>query len=96
MPRDGATGTIGIIFPFLPKHPSRFFDEKKTVFVKFFGNERSPLRIRPGSKLFIYESEGNKEIVGEAIISGIEMGTADEVLTKYGRTLFLTQQELDE
>jgi hypothetical protein len=37
---------IGIIFPI------RFFRDHKTVFVKYFGKERLPLRLRAGSRLF--------------------------------------------
>lgn len=96
MPKDDSMLTTGIIFPFLPKHTERFFENGKTVFVKFFGNQRSPLRLNVGSKLYFYESEGNKEIVGQATVSEISSGTADEVESKYGSALFLTPEELNE
>jgi len=93
---DSIGHTTGIIFPFLPEHVSRFFDDGKTVFVKFFGNERIPIRLHVGSKLLFYESEGEKEIVGEATIREISMGNVNEVQAKYRTALFLTQKELDE
>jgi hypothetical protein len=91
---DNINETIGIIFPLLPTHIQRFFEDRKTVFVKFFVNQRSPLRLRIGSKLFFYESERNKEIVGEAKIAAISMSTPEELLSHYKGTLFLTPNEL--
>jgi hypothetical protein len=88
--------TVGIIFPLLPKHAERFLNDGKTVFVKFFGKERIPLRLRPGSKLFLYQSRGNKEIVGEARISLVESVRASDVVAKYGERLFLEQLEFEE
>jgi hypothetical protein len=85
-----------MIFPLLPEHTRRFFEDGKTVFVKFFGKGSNPQRLRIGSRLFFYESERNKEVVGEAKIVEINSETADTVLTKYGHTLFLTPAELDE
>jgi hypothetical protein len=94
--KEVASETVGIIFPLLPKHVERFLNEGKTVFVKFFGKERIPLRLRPGSKLFLYESRGNKEIVGEARITRVESVRASDVVAKYGARLFLEQLEFEE
>lgn len=91
---DESTETIGIIFPLLPKHARRFLENGKTVFVKFFGNQSIPLRLRVGSTLFFYESDRNKEIVGEAKITRIHTGTAEEAWSQYGPALFLTSKEL--
>lgn len=91
-----ATDVVGIIFPFLPEHVKRFMDEQKTVYVKFFGKQKSlPKRIMKGSKLFFYESHGRQEIVGEAEIA--EVATEDEsnVLLHYGERLFLTPKEYE-
>lgn len=88
--------TIGIIFPVLEGHVQRFFSERKRVFVKFFGREGKPARLRPGSKLFIYQSGGKMEIVGEARIEEIMMRTSDEVFADYGDELFLSKQELED
>jgi hypothetical protein len=91
-----ASETVGIIFPLLPKHTERILNENKTVFVKFFGKEGIPQRLRPGSKLFLYKSRGNKEIVGEARIIRIESVRASDVVSMYGARLFLTQSEFEE
>lgn len=85
-----------MIFPFLPEHVNRFFKDGKTVFVKFYGKESTPIRLHVGSTLFFYESKRSKQIVGEAEIREISACTADEVVAKYGDSLFLTQNELDE
>ena len=61
----------------------------------YFGG-RIPLRLRPGSKLFLYESQGNKEIVGEARINRVESVRASDAVAKYGARLFLTQLEFEE
>jgi hypothetical protein len=87
--------TLGIIFPVIEDHVERFFSERKRVFVKFFGREGKPVRLGPDSKLFIYQSGGKMEIVGEARIKEIKMRTADEVLADYGDELFLSKQELE-
>jgi hypothetical protein len=91
-----ASETVGIIFPLLPKHAERLLNEGKTVFVKFFGRESIPLRLRQGSKLFLYESQGNKAIVGEASITRVESVRASDAVSTYGARLFLTQLEFDE
>lgn len=85
---------IGIIFPMLPEHVRRFFEQGKTVFVKFVAHLYTNLQ--PGSKLFFYESRSKKQIVGEARIIQIGSGTMDEVLLKHGADLFLTPTELKE
>jgi len=92
---SGHDDTYGIIFPILPHHLQRFFVGRKKVFAKYFGNERIPVRLRVGSRLFFYESGGNKQVVGEARIVGIESGTHAEVLTRYGDDLFLTPVEFE-
>jgi hypothetical protein len=96
MNQNGAPQTIGIIFALFPHHIRRFLDENKSVFVKFYGRKGMPSRIHPGSKLFFYESKGNKEIVGEATISAMSTETANDVVSKFGDALFLTSKELDE
>lgn len=88
--------TIGIIFPVLPEHLGRFFERQKRVFVKFVGREVVPRSLQSGSKLFFYESRSNKEIVGEARIVEITIGTVEEMLAKHGEDLFLTRIELEE
>lgn len=88
---------VGIVFPFLPLHVPRFFENGKTVFVKFFGKETVPLRLRSGHKLFFYESGGRKVIVGEATIAQVTGERADQVFTRFGEDeLFLGRSELQD
>jgi len=87
--------TLGLIFPILPHHLRRFFEDQKKVFVKFVGRGLSPRKLQSSSRLFFYESGSNKEIVGEARIIEMTTGIAEEVLTKYGKDLFLTPNELE-
>jgi hypothetical protein len=84
---------LGIIFPLLPEHIRKFFDEEKTVFVKFIGRNNR-LNVRSGYRLFMYQSRTNKEVVAEAKISEVSSGTVDEVLRKFGDKLFLSESEL--
>ena len=86
---------VGIIFPLSREHIDRFVEHGKTVFVKFYGKERVPLRLRHGSRLFFYQSGGGKEIVGEAKITEVSTGTLDSVWDQFGNRLFLTREELE-
>jgi hypothetical protein len=90
---ESASDTVGIIFPLLRGHAERFLSESKTVFVKFFGKGRMPLRLRPGSKLFLYESQSKKEIVGEAKVVRVESMPASSVMSVYGDKVFLNETE---
>lgn len=84
---------IGITFPILPEHVPRFFKDGKHVFVKFIGMDHVPPKLRHGSKLFFYESGGNKEIVGEAKIVSMKSVPAINVMSLYGDGLFLNEIE---
>ena len=86
---------IGVIFPMIPEHVLRFFEQHKTVFVKFVSRGMHT-RVREGSKLFFYESRSRKQIVGEATISRVSSGTMSEVLLEYNNGLFLNLSELRE
>jgi hypothetical protein len=94
--KEDTPKVIGIIFPVLPHHLPRFFENHKTVFVKFVGRHSLSGQIHRGSKLFFYESMGNKEVVGEARIVEVSTGTMDEVLARHGDELFLTRTELEQ
>lgn len=84
---------LGIIYPLQRNHVSRFFDKKKSVYVKFV--QGLPRRLVPGSRLFFYESGGNKEIVGEARILEVSAGNIEEVWSRFGHAIFLTRTELE-
>jgi len=85
---------VGIVFSLSQEHIRRFFDEGKTVFVKFAASQPTHLNI--GSRLFFYQSKSRKEIVGEARIIKISSDMPDTVLATYGDQLFLTPNELRE
>jgi hypothetical protein len=91
----GNDDVLGIIYSFIPKHIPRFFENGKTVFVKFIGR-RAYRQLRPGSKLFFYEARSGRKIVGEARILAIDTSTPEEVVSKYSGQLFLTTTELEE
>jgi hypothetical protein len=86
---------LGIIFPLSQEHIERFFEGHRTVFVKFYGRQRVPTRLRRGSRLFFYRTGGRKEIVGEAKIVEINSGAFDDVWNRFADGLFLTRNELE-
>lgn len=85
---------IGIIFPILPNHVERFFADGKTVFVKFVS--RAPTRLQTGHRLFFYKSRNDRELVGEALISGIETKPPKDILSDFHDRLFLTRKEMEQ
>jgi len=91
--RDGNC-VIGIIFPIFRNHFQRFIYDKKTIFVKFVARPFN--RLRSGSRLFFYESKGNKQIVGEARIVEMDSRKPEEVFTRFEKNLFLTCAEFEE
>jgi hypothetical protein len=96
MNKQDASEIAGIIFPFFPEHAQRLLNEGKSIFAKFFGKERVPLKLREGSRLFLYESGGSKEIVGEAKIAKLESMCASKVISVYGEKLFLNEAEFED
>jgi hypothetical protein len=77
----------------LPDHVERFFTDGKTVFVKFVA--RGLTRLKTGHRLFFYKSRNERELVGEALITGIETKASKDVLADFGDRLFLTRQEIE-
>jgi len=87
---------IGISFPILPKHVERILEMENVVFIKFTPHESLPKHLKAGMNLYFYESHANKEIVGEAKISVIELMPAIEVQEKYSDELFITDGDFRE
>jgi hypothetical protein len=80
-----------------PSHlASRILQSKKSVFVKYPTHEIISLKLASCKKLLLYISGSNKEIAGEADIVSISLMTLSEVLSAYGSSLFLTEDELRE
>jgi len=83
----------GVIYPIPLRFIKRILSEKRNVFVRYLPHSTCP-RLAPRSKILLYASRGQKEIVGEAMINKIEFLTPDEVLEKYGKKVFLNRDEL--
>lgn len=77
--------TIGAIFPVLPEHVSKLFDNRR-VFVKF-----TKLKIETGSTIIFYVS-GKKLLVGEAKVGRTQRLNPDFVWSRYGKMLFLDEE----
>jgi hypothetical protein len=85
-----------VIYP-LPSHlASRILQDKKSVFVKYPNHEVISPKLASCKKLLLYISGSNKEIAGEADIVSINLMTLSEVVSAYGSSLFLTEDELRE
>ena len=87
---------FAVIYP-LPSHlASRILQDKKSVFVKYPTHETISPKLTSCKKLLLYISGSNKEIAGEAEITSISLMTLSEVVSAYGSSLFLTENELRE
>jgi len=87
---------FAVIYP-LPSHlASRILQGKKSVFVKYPTHEIISPKLASCKKLLLYISGSNKEIAGEADIVSISLMTLSDVVSAYGTSLFLTEDELRE
>lgn len=87
---------FAVIYP-LPSHlASHILQDKKSVFVKYPTHETISPKLASCKKLLLYISSSNKEIAGEADIVSISLMTLSEVVSAYGSSLFLTEDELRE
>jgi hypothetical protein len=90
------TSPFAVIYP-LPSHlASRILQDKKSVFVKYPTHETISPKLASCKKLLLYISGSNKEIAGETDIVSISLMTLSEVVSAYGNSLFLTEDELRE
>jgi len=83
----------GVAFPVPKKYLSRFFDEKKTVFIKPATVFKD---LRRGMKLVFYQSHEDTGYVGEAVIKRIVI--SDDPLSffdTYGDSVFLSREEVE-
>lgn len=83
---------IGVTFPIPKSLMSRFFEKRKTVFIKPATLYKD---LREGMKFIFYQSQQDTGYVGEAIIKKITF-SADpfSFFEIYGDDLFLTREEL--
>jgi hypothetical protein len=82
-----------IIYPVLREHANEILSGKN-VFCKYVGKGVPSLDI--GSRILLYVSHSNFEIVGEGRILKLEFMTPSEILEKHGERLFLSRKELSE
>lgn len=87
---------FAIIYPLPSQLASRILHDKKPIFVKYPTHETISPKLTSCKKLMFYISGANKEIAGEADIKSINLMTLSEVISKYGSSLFLTEDELRE
>jgi hypothetical protein len=87
---------IAVIYPLPSPLASRILQDKKSVFVKYPTHEMISPKLASCKKLLFYISGSNKEIAGEADIVSINLMTLSEVVSAYGSSLFLTEDELRE
>ena len=62
---------VGVIFPLKKQIVKEMFSNRKDVFIKYTTrppSNKDKSKIRKGMKLFVYESGGSMEIIGEATI----------------------------
>lgn len=86
--------SFAVIYP-LPSHlASRILQDRKSIFVKYPNHEVISPKLESCKKLLLYISSSNKEIAGEADIISINLMTLSEVISAYGSSLFLTEDEL--
>lgn len=81
---------IGVVYPILPQHVDRMFDEKKDVFVKF-----SKHRHLAEGSVIVFRVSGRKEFAGEGVIKKVEKLEPNEAWNRYGDRIFLTKKDYD-
>ncbi|MCE8426498.1 MAG: DUF365 domain-containing protein [Candidatus Methanoperedens sp.] len=88
--------SFAVIYP-LPSHlASRILQDKKSVFVKYPTHETISPKLASCKKLQLYISGSKKEITGEADLISINLMTLTDVVSAYGSSLFLAEDELRE
>lgn len=78
------------MYPILPQHVDRMFDEEKDIFVKFSKHKH----LAEGSIIIFHVSE-KKEFAGEGVIKNVEKLEPNEAWTRYSNRIFLTKKEYD-
>jgi hypothetical protein len=81
-----------IIYPFLRDHIERILRGKDVV-CKYTGKWHP--NIISGSRVIFYASGGSLELLGEGTIRTLEFLTPGEIISTYGRRLFLSKAELE-
>ena len=84
---------IGVIFP-LPKDAIDFmFSNNRDVYVKYTSRvpiKKSKMKLKEGITLYIYQSGGNKSVVGEATIKKFDYLDVYTILNEYHGRLMIS------
>lgn len=73
---------------------NRFFEDNKTVFIKFPVHESVSTNLKSCKKLIFYESHGEWKLIGEGNIINVLTMSVNDVYTHFERELFLSKEEL--
>ncbi len=86
---------IGVAFS-LPKDAIEFmFSNNRDVFVKYISHvpiKKTSVKIKKGMKLYLYQSGGTKQIVGEAVIEKIDFLNMSAILENYSERLVISEK----
>ena len=88
---------IGVIFPLHKNVIDFMFANKRDVFVKYTSHlplKKANSKIQEGMTLYIYQSGGNKSIVGEALIKKYDYLDMHSILNKYRDRLIISEEDL--
>lgn len=83
---------LGVSHPIPTVYAERIYNNGKTVFIakSYLG------KVLPGDKFIIYESWGAKAYTGWADIKNIDKQKTNSIISKYGKQLMITKDELQE
>jgi hypothetical protein len=87
---------IGVVFPLHKNVIDFMFLNKRDVFVKYTSRppkNKRQVKIREGMKMYIYESGGSKEIIGEAIINKYDYLDMLSILNTYPERLMIPVED---
>ncbi len=87
---------LGVIQALPTRIIDRILSEGKSIFIKypaFRATKKLKFGLKNGMKLWLYQSGGTKNVVGEATIKDINFLTYQDILRKYKQKIMLTEEE---
>jgi len=93
---NNTSSPFAVIYPLPSPFAYRILKDKKSIFAKYLTHENISPKLESCQILLFYISGSKKEIAGEANITSIGLMTLSEVVSAYGSSLFLTEDELRE
>ncbi len=85
---------LGVIYPLPQRLIYRFFEDDKTVFIKFSAHESISVSLKSCKKLIFYKSRGKQELIGEGDIENIFLMSIHDIINTFEKELFLSRDEL--